>query len=473
MNTKKILIIDKDHDSLSLLSSRLKARDYHIVACDSSAAALSIVIDEVPDLILIDSRMDKVEGEELPLVIKKNTHNFFIPIVMMAEHDSIAEQIMGMRWGFDDIIIKPCDSLELQLRIGMNLKRAQESVQANPLTKLPGNIAIERALKEKIASGKKFSVCYIDIDNFKSFNDKYSFDKGDNVLVQTSRILLQAIHGFKDGNIFVGHVGGDDFVVILNPEREESFARKVIQDFDQIIPTYYSKEDQEAKEIIVRNRRGSDERFPVMSISIAVVTNLYVPFSNPGEIAAAAAEVKKYLKTQPGSTYLRDRRAQQIENLDEANKIFHIEGKENEPSKPFGQMLLAAGLITDQQLEEALKKHFVTKQRLGRVLIGMKALTSEKVGGMLEKKLGVPYVSLKGIDISSTVRQLFTSEYMKTHGAVPFKIKGKQLHVAMIDPFDVMTIRDIEQMTECTVYPSIILEEEFNEFVEDIFEESV
>ena len=170
MNPKKILIIDKDHDSLHLLSSRLEARGYEVITCDSSLGSVHIVNDAMPDVILLYAGMEKIWNDELPRVIKKNTHNLFVPIIMMTEREKIAEQIMGVHRGFDDIILKPFNPLELQLRIEMNLKRAQETVQANPLTKLPGNITIEHKIKEKISSGEKFSICYIDVDNFKSLN---------------------------------------------------------------------------------------------------------------------------------------------------------------------------------------------------------------------------------------------------------------------------------------------------------------
>ena len=466
MNKKKILVIDKDEDSLHLLVSRLEARGYGVINADSSALGLRLVTEELPDLILVDSGMESIHGEELPHVIKHSTHNFFIPIIMMAKQDSIAEQIMGMHRGFDDIIIKPFNPLELQLRIRMNLKRAQESVQANPLTKLPGNIAIEHKIKESIASDRKFSVCYLDIDNFKSFNDKYGYDKGDDVIVQTSRIILRVIQDFNNEDIFVGHVGGDDFIVILSPEEEERFAEMCIAEFDRLIPTHYNKEDQEDGEIMVINRRGIEERFPLMSISIAAMTNVHRPYSNPGEIAQTAAEVKKYLKMQKGSNYLRDRREQQIECLDEADRIFKIGKEHKEISEPLGQILLSAGLITEEQLNEALRKHFVTGQRLGRVLIGMNAISSEKVGQMLEKKLGVPYISLKTVKLSARMQRLFTNEYIKTHGVVPLKIEQQTLHIAMIDPFDLNTIDHIERITKYQVYPYIALEEEFTEFIE-------
>jgi len=464
-----VLIIDKEQENLDILRSRLETRGYAVEVCDSSVQAVRLIRHEAPDIILLDAQMEKVEGKELPRLIKASSHMRFIPIIMIAKRDHIAEQIMGIHSGFDDIMFEPFSPLELQLRIELNLKRAVETIQANPLTKLPGNIAIERKIKERIASGERFSVCYIDIDNFKSFNDKYGFDRRDDVIVQTARIILHAVQNFSESGAFVGHVGGDDFVIALNPDYEERIARQCIEEFDRLIPTHYSKEDQASGTIVVKNRRGEEEMFPIMSISIAAVTNLYRSFVSTGDIAQTAAEVKKYLKTQKGSVYLRDRREMPVDTLNGTPHVWHGKAIDKEKSEPLGQILLAAGLISPTQLQEALKRHFETGQRLGRVLIQMKAVSSEKIGAMLEKKLGIPYVSLRHVSLSARLHHLFTAEYIKTHGVVPVRLEEARLEVAMIDPYDLSVIDDIERITGLKVFPCIALEEEFADFVETNF----
>lgn len=471
MSNQTILIVDKNEEHLDLLSSRLDARGYTVLVSTTSQKALHLIMHEVPALVLLDSEMESVNGTHLALSIKRQVHDFFMPIIMMTEKDNISRQVMGMESGFDDIIIKPFSPFELSLRITMNLKRASETVQANPLTKLPGNIAIERTINERINSGKPYSVCYIDVNNFKSFNDKYGFDKGDDVLVQTARILVRVVQELDDESIFIGHVGGDDFVLVMTPEREQEFAQRFISEFDRIIPTHYARDDQERGMIEVKNRRGKTERFPIMSVSVAAVTNIHRTFANLGEIAATAAEVKKFLKTQLGSNYLRDRREAQIESIKEAADVLKQTEDRRDTTEPLGQVLLAAGLITEDQLQEALKKHFSTGQRLGRVLINMNVLSSEKVGLMLEKKLGVRYASLSNRVLTPKLQRLFTEEYIRTHGVVPLEITEEHLFVAMIDPFDLNTIDDIERITGLKVSPRITLEEEFAEFVDTIFTE--
>jgi diguanylate cyclase (GGDEF)-like protein len=469
MNTKKILIVDTDQDFLTLLASRLKAREYSVLSCDSSPIAVRLVQDESPDLVLLDSEMESIGGDALAHVIKEQTHNYFLPVIMMTERDNITTQIMSMHRGYDDFIMKPFSSLELQMRIEMVLKGSDACIQANPLTRLPGNNAIGRTINKMIASGEKYSIAYIDIDNFKSFNDKYGFDKGDDIIIQTARILKHAARAVAaERDVFIGHVGGDDFVFITHPDSEEKIALFIIEEFDRLIPTHYNKEDRERGSLVVTNRRGKEECFPLASISIASVTNCNRSFSNMGEIAQTAAEVKKFLKSQAGSNYLRDRREQQLDSISDAERLFLSEpARETEPpEEPLGQILLNAGLISEQQLQEALRRHFTTGQRLGRVLITMKAISAAQVGEMLERKLGVPYISLKDIVLSPRLARLFSDEYIRMHGVLPFDLRDKTLCLAMIDPFDLHTIDDIERITGYRVSPYITLEEEFSEFLE-------
>lgn len=473
---KRILIVDRDAEYLALTESRLVAREFSVETAVSSLEAFQKLDSESFSLILISSKMEPLGSDALVERARRTISNCYVPIIMMAGEEDLSELIQSLEQGFDDFIIRPFDPLILQLRVLMNIKRTEERIQANPLTRLPGNIAIEKNLKERIAKGILYSVCYLDINQFKSFNDVYGYDKGDDVIRQTARIILQtARQASKKGDLFVGHVGGDDFIVILNPDEEPDFARTCIREFDRIIPTYYSEEDRRKGCVTVKNRKGKIEKFSLMSISVAAVTNLSHKFASPAEIAQVAAEVKKYLKTQTGSSYLRDRRGRQIDRLDEACDILSL-APENPGSQgikePLGQFLLSAGLINSEQLEEALKTHLATGKRLGEVLISMNLVRSDEVGRMLEKKLGVPYVPLFGREFSSVLGRLFTSEYVRAHRVLPLELLDGKLLVGMLDPFDLKVIVEIERVTGHRVVPALILEAEFEEFYNSHYKKS-
>jgi len=471
--------VDKDPGNLALIESRLRVRGFSVVAATTSEQALQLLESRNFDLILIATDLELVNGEELTARIRKASFSCFVPLIMMLGEGQLAELLHGAQQGFDDFLIKPFDALTLQLRVLLNIRRAEERMQANPLTKLPGNIAIERAVKEKIISGGKYSVCYLDINNFKSFNDLYGYDKGDDALRQTARIIAQTARKHDSGRPdrssqpFIGHVGGDDFIVILNPEYENDFARECIREFDRIIPTYYAAEDIRRGYVQVKNRKGRNEKFPLMAISIAAVTNLNKKYSSPAEISQVAAEVKKFLKTQSSSSYLRDRREKQIESFDEALEVLPGSREmDRDKVEPLGQFLLSAGLINEYQLGEALKQHLATGKRLGQVLIAMDLVRSYDVGRMLEKKLGVPYIALAGREYPRELSRLFTVDYVKTHRVVPVEIRSGKLHIAMCDPFDLKTIDDIERTTGYRVVPGLALEEEFEDFFDKYYNRS-
>ncbi|MFA6599528.1 MAG: diguanylate cyclase [Candidatus Omnitrophota bacterium] len=474
MTAQRILVADKDSAVRMLVSTRLSVRGYTVVEAETSEACLTALERDPYQLALISDEMERLGHKTLIEKIRTKSNLYNLPIILMTEESKIAELVMSRERGFDDFLNKPFDPLALQLRISLNISRAKQRIEANALTHLPGNHAIENVIRQKIDRGEKFSVLYLDINHFKSFNDRYGFEKGDDVIRQTANILLQvrATLGIEEAS-FVGHVGGDDFVVILAPDKEEEYAQAFLAEFDRLMPTYYSEQDRKRGGVHVTNRQGKPQTFPVMSCSVAACNNLHRPYQNLGEIARDAAELKSFLKCQPGSHYLRDRRSSPIRKLEDAMQVLAPSMKKEVAVKkaaadvdPLGQVLMNAGLISQEQLSVALKKHLSTGQRLGQVLIKMNAVRSEQVGKMLERKLNVPYVSLKSFIVSREMLRYFTPEFIKTRRVVPLMIQDGRLSLAMCDPFDLHTLDAIEQITGMKPVPSLALEDEFEEFLE-------
>lgn len=467
----QILIAEKDEILRSLIRTRLQARHYEVLEAGSSEDAMRILENGRLDLILISNEMERVGGSRLIEKIRQKPHFATIPVILLIEENKIAELVTSHDYGFDDFLIKPFDPLVLQLRVAMNITRSRQCMEANALTHLPGNVSIERTVRQAIQSGEKFSVLYLDINNFKSFNDRYGFEKGDDVIRQTAQILGQTAEAVAPkSKCFIGHIGGDDFVVLLPLEKEEAFARHFIAEFDRIIPTYYSEADQKRGFVRLKDRRGKQSTFPLMSCSVAACNNYYRQYKNLGEIAQDAAEVKSFLKSQPGSHYLRDRRSAQVRGVAEALEILAPEAEETKIQEstmdPLGQVLINAGLISQEQLTDALKKHLQTGKRLGQVLIAMNAVRSEDVGRMLEKRLNVPYVSLRRFQMTREVQRLFTLEFIRAHRVLPLETVGDKIRLGMCDPFDLRTIDSIERITGLKPVPCLALEDEFEEFLD-------
>ncbi|MGI6241728.1 MAG: Response regulator PleD [Candidatus Omnitrophica bacterium ADurb.Bin292] len=473
---KKILVIEKEEEARELMVMRLESRHHKVIQASSTPLAMRALEREVLDLILLSTDMEPVDGKPLLQVIRSRSHLMAVPIILLAKESNLTELMLGHEKGYDDFIIKPVNPLVLQIRVNLSISKTQERVEANALTHLPGNHAIEKIVSKKIRAGEKFSVLYIDVNHFKSFNDRYGFQKGDDVILQTARLLVATSSAVSfAGECFVGHLGGDDFIVVTPPELEDVFARQFLDDFDSVMPTYYSKEDREAGCIRVENRRGEMENFPLMSCSVAACTNLYKNYSSLREISQDAVEVKSFLKTQPGSHYLQDRRFMPIQKIDEAVHILAPEikasARRHKKSRvdPLGQVLLSAGLINESQLSEALKKHFETGQRLGQTLIGMNLVPSHEVGKMLEQKLKLPYFRLKDWSPSPELRELFTGDLIARHRVMPVEVTEGAVKLAMCDPFDIRTLDMIERITGLKPIPCLALEDEFEVFLEKNF----
>ncbi len=179
---------------------------------------------------------------------------------------------------------------------------------SNPLTSLPGNLVIEAKLKELVENNKPFTVFYVDLDNFKAFNDKYGFERGDKALLLTAQILNDSLAFPECRDCFLGHIGGDDFLLIVNPEIDKVIAKYIIENFDRDIRKLYDSDDLSQGFIEVTNRRGQTECFPLMTVSLAAVTNTSLKFKNYLEIGEIAAELKKFAKQNEGSSVVFERK---------------------------------------------------------------------------------------------------------------------------------------------------------------------
>jgi len=184
----------------------------------------------------------------------------------------------------------------------------ETNLDANPLTRLPGNLAIEKALLTRLQEGTPFAFCLVDLDNFKAFGDRYGYIRGSDVLKKVAAILIDAGKSIGREHDFIGHIGGDDFVMITDPETMDNLCGKIIHDFDGAIPEFYDEEDRRRGYIISRDRKDIEQQFPFITVSIAVVTNQKRIITNPMQVAEIAAQLKQYAKTFPRSVYVVDQR---------------------------------------------------------------------------------------------------------------------------------------------------------------------
>jgi len=182
----------------------------------------------------------------------------------------------------------------------------RQAANANALTGLPGNLIIEEKLRQHVEDNNCFSLLYIDIDNFKAFNDKYGFERGDKALLLTAEILNSVIVKFDEEHSFLGHIGGDDFVIITIPTNAIVMCDKIISAFNERVTALYDVEDQQSGGIVVENRQGIRDKYPLMTVSIGVINSKHYNFVNHLEISIIAAELKKKAKAIAGSVWVED-----------------------------------------------------------------------------------------------------------------------------------------------------------------------
>lgn len=304
----KVLVIDDDPLVTQIIKDTLETAGFETTVLHDPTQALAVAQNFRPDIILVDRVMPKMDGCELCRQFRSNLFTSHLPIIMLTSRTDIADKIAGLEAGADDYLCKPFEPLELIARFRAHLRRIQHERSANPLTGLSGNPMVEKEIKARIAANRKFAVLYLDIDNFKAYNDTYGFLQGDEVIKFLAELLIFVFQ--KEGNPddFLGHIGGDDFVAITTPDRVDKICNLLIQGFDQGIQKFYSNEDRERGFVVTIDRRGREQVFPLLSLSIAVVSNEYRPIDNHWLVGEIAAELKKYAKTFPGSIYVKDRR---------------------------------------------------------------------------------------------------------------------------------------------------------------------
>ncbi len=306
----KIIIIDDSKTFVFILRDLLTKVGFEVEFVMEGKKALGEILRFQPDLILLDVLMSDLDGIQFCRALSNDTRTSHLPIIFISSKAKLKDKVAGLEAGADDYITKPFAEDELIARIKSHLRRAKHERAFSPLTGLPGNILIEEKVKEILAEpGRKFALLYLDLDNFKSYNDVYGFFKGDDVLLTMGRIIEEVIKEQGNTDDFVGHIGGDDFVAITTFEKVDSICQEIITRLEEQRERFYNEKDFQKGYIETKNRRGNKERFPLITLSIAVVHNEKREIKTHWEVAEIAAEVKKYAKQHQGSICIKDKRS--------------------------------------------------------------------------------------------------------------------------------------------------------------------
>ena len=304
---ESVLIVDDETDVAHVIDVTLASEGFitHIAADGEQAVKMAEELR--PDLVLLDVMMPGVDGVEVCRRLRSNPATAATSIIMLTAKTLPSDRVVGLTAGADDYVAKPFDVDELVARVRSTLRRSAQLRGISPLTGLPGNFEIVREIDSLLDDGVDFAVMHLDLDDFKAYNDYYGFVRGDDVIRLTAEVLTDVAADIP-GQSFLGHVGGDDFVMVCNADAASAVADAAMAAFDARVPEAYDPEDQLNGYIEVEDRMGMAHRYPFVSLSIGISSTGIRKFDSATELAAIASEMKMLAKRDPGSSWRMDRR---------------------------------------------------------------------------------------------------------------------------------------------------------------------
>lgn len=305
---ERILIVDDEPHIRRILTFLLEQQGYQAVTAGDGVEALEIARAEPPDLILLDLMMPHMDGFEVCDRLRADFTTSQIPVIMVTAKGEVTDKVRGLQGGANDYLTKPYDNKELVARVQNVLAWSQSQRQANPLTGLPGNQAIEQHLQELIQGRQAFAFMYVDLDNFKALNDCYGYQQGDRVIRFTADLLRRCSTEVGTPSDFIGHIGGDDFCVMTAHDAGEALGQRIADRFGEEFEKLLDPADLERGHLEVRTRQGGLQRVPHPSVTIALVLDAGGEFEHWARVGDAAAELKAYGKSLPGNVVVKERR---------------------------------------------------------------------------------------------------------------------------------------------------------------------
>jgi diguanylate cyclase (GGDEF)-like protein len=305
-----ILVADNEPDILRFVEVNLRLEGFEVALANDGTEALQRAFEVRPSLILLDVMMPGLDGFEVCRRLRADPRTSHVPVIFLTAKSMTADKVVGLTAGADDYVLKPFDPIELVARVRTTLTRAAELRATSPLTGLPGNHRINVEISRRLAAGEELAVVYADVNDFKSYNDRYGFLRGDSVILLTAEIIQQALAEHAGSERFIGHIGGDDFILVCHPDEVESVCEGAVQEFDRRIPSTYDPDDAERGYLELPDRQGDMRRFPLMTVALGVATTERREYCDHREMVEVATEMKSFLKRRRDvSAYAIDGRA--------------------------------------------------------------------------------------------------------------------------------------------------------------------
>jgi diguanylate cyclase (GGDEF)-like protein len=308
-----ILVVEDNLSVTGLLRLALEIEGYKVVPVLDGESAVQFALRETPHLIILDGGLTSADSREVARRLREHPKSMHIPIIILSDQNDVALKVQAFESGADDYITRPFHEDELLARVRAQLRRVEQRF-LSPLTGLPGGIQVEQAIKYGLNRPDPWSILYLDLDNFKAFNDVYGFLAGNDLIRLVGQICQHVVYEYGNTDDFVGHIGGDDFVIMTTPDCAKILSLRIAIHFKEKSVTLYRPEDRERGSISGVDRKGRSYQFPLVSLSIGEVSNQIRQPHSMQELSYLTAEAKYLAKQSTGKIYypsLRDRRYQE------------------------------------------------------------------------------------------------------------------------------------------------------------------
>jgi diguanylate cyclase (GGDEF)-like protein len=304
-----ILVVEDDPQLRRLLRDTLEPEGYTVVLAATGEEGVECALRYMPQLLLLDLMLPGINGFQVVEQLRANVKTAHIPVVILSARQDTADKIRAFESQVDDYLTKPYNSDELLARIRTQLRHVQETL-LSPLTRLPSGLRVERAIEQQVHTRSYWAILYLDLDNFKAYNDAHGFLRGNELIRLLATVSRKAVESVGNVTDFLGHIGGDDFVIITTPDMVQRLSHTLIEYWNResFTTSAYSVEELQRGALVAYDRQGHQQVFSLVTLSIGVVTNVHRTITSLEEVSRTAAEVKRKAKSINGSSYYVDQR---------------------------------------------------------------------------------------------------------------------------------------------------------------------
>ena len=292
MSQVRMLIVEDDFDISNMLRIYFQSNGYEVAVAQRGEDALETCRKQLPHIIVLDIMLPDMDGYDVCRELRGNLRTSHVPIIFLTQKDERSDKIHGLELGADDYITKPFDLEELKLRVKSAINRATVQSLTNPTTGLPGGKLIEDQLRQLVRRGD-WGIIYANLQGLNTFNEAYGFVAGEEVLRFVGMVMSQTVDNLGTANDFIGHIGGDDFIVVTTKKLVKPMVQELKQRFSEGVGTHYDWKTRQDGCLTVRDEQGNEKKVDLMRLAIGVVTADQGPFADIREITETAAIARR------------------------------------------------------------------------------------------------------------------------------------------------------------------------------------